>query len=355
MDKNKEQLNHSSDNLPFVSVVMPVYNAEKYVAEAIESILNQTYTNFEFLIFNDGSKDKSAEIVAKYAKEDSRIIFFNYQENTGHLKHLNAGIEKAKGKYIARMDADDSSLPTRFEEQVQFMEENEEIVLLGTAYISMGERDDFEWKPKTQDKDIRLQLLVESPLAHPTVFMRAEILQKNSIKYHQEYYPAEDYAMWVKLSDYGKMANLSEILLQYRVHGEQISQQKSAIQIVNADKSRIVQLNKLGLTTDDIDINIYKNVFSSYNERNFFYSTEIAQVAFFIEKFIAANKEKEIYNQEKLLQFLQKGWEKMIRSQHKDYPLWLLKYVFRSDFPNYSSFTISQKIKFISKCIFTRK
>ena len=341
--------------IALISVIMPVYNAEKYIAEAIESILNQTYSDFEFLIFNDASTDKSAEIIKEYATKDKRIVFFDYQQNTGYLKHLNEGIDKAKGKYIARMDADDISLPTRFEEQVNFLESNEEVIVIGTGYITIGDKSDFEWKPKNQDEDIKLQLLVESPLAHPTVFMRTATLKENKIKYNQEYYPAEDYAMWVKLSEYGKMANLSKIMLYYRVHAQQISQEKNSIQTANADKSRIVQLNKLGLTTDDININLYKNVFSSTSERNFFYSTEIAQVAFFIEKFMLANEEKQIYNQEKLNQFLKKGWEKMIHYEYKDYPLWLLKYVFRSDFPNYSSFTISQKIKFIAKCIFAKK
>jgi len=114
-----------------VSIVMSVYNAQKYLDEAIESILNQTYSNFEFIIINDGSTDKSLEIIENYAKKDSRIIVIN-RENKGLIYSLNEGIRKANGKYIARMDADDISLPQRLEKQVEFMEKNKNIGICGT-------------------------------------------------------------------------------------------------------------------------------------------------------------------------------------------------------------------------------
>lgn len=118
--------------LPLIYVVMSCYNREKYVVEAIESILNQTYTNFEFIIIDDCSTDNTFEIVKEYAKKDNRILALKNDKNYCYVHSLNKGIEIAKGKYIARMDDDDISLPERFEKQVEFLEKNEDIIALGT-------------------------------------------------------------------------------------------------------------------------------------------------------------------------------------------------------------------------------
>jgi len=154
-------------NNPLISVVLSVYNAEKYLVEAIKSILNQTFKDFEFIIINDGSTDKSLEIIESYQKEDERIILIS-RENKGLIASLNEGIEKAKGKYIVRMDADDISLSTRFEEQVKIMEENQNIGLCGTSVIVFGNniKNDV-WKLSKDDKTIKTELLFSSPLFHP--------------------------------------------------------------------------------------------------------------------------------------------------------------------------------------------
>ena len=118
--------------MPKVSVLMPAYNSEAFVAEAIESILNQTYTDFEFIIINDGSTDKTAEIIDEYAKNDSRIKFINNHKNQGLIAVLNQGLDLCTGEYVARMDSDDISMPQRFEKQVQYMDEHQEVGILGT-------------------------------------------------------------------------------------------------------------------------------------------------------------------------------------------------------------------------------
>ena len=120
-----------------ISVLMPAYNAEKYIGEAIESILNQTYKDFEFIIINDGSIDRTEDIILSY--DDPRIIYLKNKENSGIVASLNNGLKQAKGQYVARMDADDISLPTRFEKQLQYMESNQHIFVLGTSLILFGE------------------------------------------------------------------------------------------------------------------------------------------------------------------------------------------------------------------------
>lgn len=166
------------NTMPLISVVMPVYNAELYLDEAIQSITNQTYKKFEFIIINDGSTDKSLEIIKKYKDEYSRIVLIS-RENKGLVFSLNEGISKAKGKYIARMDADDISLSTRLEEQVAFMEENQEIGVCGSWVEVFGDnRKNTIWKMPKSNEELKTRLLFSVPVAHPSVMMRKEILDK---------------------------------------------------------------------------------------------------------------------------------------------------------------------------------
>ena len=146
-----------------VSVVMSVYNSEKYLPEAIESILNQTYTNFEFIIINDGSTDNSLRIIKEYANKDKRIIVIS-RENKGLIFSLNEGIEVSKGKYIIRMDADDISLPNRLKIQLDFMEKNKDIAICGTVAITFDENNNERvWKVYEDEKMIKAELLFSSP------------------------------------------------------------------------------------------------------------------------------------------------------------------------------------------------
>ena len=167
-------------NLPRVSVLMPAYNSEKYLGEAIDSILNQTFTDFEFIIINDGSKDNTAKIVEEYAKKDKRIRFIDNKKNQGIVGVLNEGIDLCRGKYIARMDSDDISLPTRFEKEIEYMEEHPECGVLGTWYEIFGKLNG----PVQQPERIKiLNLLNEDHVGHPTVFIRKSVIdvRKTSI------------------------------------------------------------------------------------------------------------------------------------------------------------------------------
>lgn len=196
---------------------MSVYNGEPYLSEAIESILQQTYSDFEFVIINDGSTDNSLSIIKSFQEKDERIVLVS-RENKGLIASLNEGIELAKGKYIARMDADDISLSTRFEQQVDFMEKNEAVVVCGTwiEQIYIDGRKPKLTKYYTSSKDIKTQLLFSCPFAHPSVFIRKSILVDNNIRYNNKFVHAEDYYLWTELSRFGEFANLNKALLRYR-------------------------------------------------------------------------------------------------------------------------------------------
>ncbi|MGR9522915.1 glycosyltransferase family 2 protein [Priestia megaterium] len=198
---------------PLVTVLMPVYNGQKYLAEAIESILNQTYQNFEFIIIDDGSTDKSKEIIQTY--NDARIKLICNPTNLKLIATLNKGIKLSSGKYIARMDCDDVSLPTRLEEQIKFLEENPDIILCGTGVRIIG-KTLVRTIPITGWENVKYKLAINNCISHPTVMMRAQVLKKENIEYDLNYPHAEDYELWQRLSRKYKLDNISKPLLKYR-------------------------------------------------------------------------------------------------------------------------------------------
>lgn len=220
-------MNHSSLNKPFLSVLMPVYNCETYLAEAIESILNQTYSNFEFIIINDGSSDGSERIINSY--NDDRVRYIKNEKNLGLITTLNNGIELSKGDYILRMDADDFSYPERFEKQVLFMQMNHDIDLSGTWFLK-SDRINKNTNPTTFEA-CKLNLINNSVLCHPSVIFRKASIVNANIKFNPIALHAEDYQFWIDTVKAGlKISNLPEVLLNYRIHPMQISSAKKEIQ-----------------------------------------------------------------------------------------------------------------------------
>lgn len=208
-----------------ISVVMPVYNAQKYLEEAIKSILNQTYKDFEFIIINDGSTDKSLDIIEKYKNKDGRIVLIS-RENMGLVHTLNEGINVAKGKYIARMDADDISLSQRFEKQVDFLEERD-LDICGSHYLSVDEYNNINGLNLTplSHKLCFLSLASKVPFAHPSVLIRKSFLKDYNLLYGQsEFNIAEDFDLWMRMYQKGaKFGNVNEILFYYRVLNTSLS------------------------------------------------------------------------------------------------------------------------------------
>lgn len=206
--------------VPLVSVLMPVYNGEKYLREAIESILNQSFTDYEFLIINDGSTDASEEIILSY--KDPRIRYIRNEKNLKLIATLNKGLAMCNGKYIARMDADDISYPERFAVQVKFMEAHPEYGLCGT---NIGIDGRFKsWVRIGESDYIRFCLLFHNPVCHPTAMIRTSIIRDHQLDYPAEYIHAEEYILWLHILQYSKVINLNEKLLTYRLHEGQVSQ-----------------------------------------------------------------------------------------------------------------------------------
>ena len=206
-----------------VSVLLPAYNAIDHLDRAVQSILQQTYNNFELIIINDGSQDSTWDIIKSY--KDPRIIGVNFEHNQGLIPVLNHGLGLVRGKYIARMDADDISLPQRFEKQVAYLEENIDCGVCGTAIINFcprGKTQKMAYPCKHREIIAALNLF-ERNICHPTAMLRASILKENSISYRKEYLHAEDYMLWLDLSRHSRLHNLQEPLLMYNRHSDQIS------------------------------------------------------------------------------------------------------------------------------------
>jgi len=219
---------------PMISVVMAVYNGKKFLAEAIESILNQTWTDFEFIIVNDGSRDNSLKIINRYAKKDSRIVVIS-RKNMGLVQSLNEGIAIAKGEYLARIDADDIALPTRFEKQVEFLKNHPDISILGTFIKPFGDSAVKDlvvcenwFNPSLNPENVEATFLDRAAICHPSIMGRTELFK--SMQYRDKYYCAEDYDLWLRSLKAGyKIWVLDEILLRYRIHKKSKTNTDAAI------------------------------------------------------------------------------------------------------------------------------
>jgi hypothetical protein len=201
---------------PLVSVLLPVYNAEKYIAASIRSMLAQTYTNFELIIINDGSKDKSGDVIRGF--DDSRIRYYE-QENAGMGATLNRAITLAQGEFIARQDADDVSLPDRFAAQVTFLETQEEYGLVGARAAIVDENlkptGRFHAHP-LMHTDLTYDLLFDNPFVHSAVMMRKSMLDKIGPYALSKASLIQDYELWTRFARKFRVANLDENLVLYR-------------------------------------------------------------------------------------------------------------------------------------------
>ena len=230
---------------PFISVVLPVYNAEAYLQEAVTSILQQTYVHFELLLINDGSTDDSEKICLAF--NDKRIVYIKNETNLGLITTLNKGITLAKGEYIARMDADDVALPNRFKEQLELFLKHPDALVVSSDYYSLNGRKKTKIFNRNHSDEMKTTLLFATCFCHPTVMIRNEFAKLN-IWYDVSGKHVEDYKLWMDLSFHGKFYNVAKPLLLYRSHSQQVSVLHNNTQIKNSNILRENYLNQLGFT-----------------------------------------------------------------------------------------------------------
>lgn len=288
---------------PKVTVLMPVYNGEKYLGEAIESILNQTFTDFEFLIINDGSTDKSIEIIQSY--KDSRIRLIHHEKNFGLIVALNKGLDLAQGEYIVRMDCDDISLPERLKKQVEFMDVHPEIGVCGTKVKAIASKVSFRFGYCVSHDLIKSRLIFEPSIAHASAIFRKNFLKKFSLRYDTRFVRAEDYEFWVRCSDYFPFANIDKVLYLYRLRSEQAKRIYKDIQNKTSNEIRLMQIEKLGINPSEGELELHQNL-STFN----FQSSEdfLERTNSWLLKLSYANKKNKYYPEPSFSQVLAEKW-----------------------------------------------
>lgn len=279
-----------------ISVIMPVYNCEAYIKDAVDSILNQTFQNFELIIIDDASTDATVSIIKKY--KDQRIQLKEKPKNSGYTTSLNYGLSIAKGEYIARMDGDDISLPERFLKQISFLDNNQDVILCGSLLSIIG-TDEIIALPEYHE-DIKLGLLKGNCIAHPSVMFRNLKWEENSISYNTTKEPAEDYDLWSRLLGIGKLHNLQEVLINYRVHNAQVSKKKETQQTNVALETRLNIFEYLDCNIELRERRLLKKVL----ENNQLLFSEICDFCLLKNKLILANKIK-FFNQNDFVKYLE--------------------------------------------------
>ena len=288
--------------MPKISVVMPAYNAEKYIGESIDSILNQTYGDFEFIIINDGSRDSTKEIILSYS--DNRIVYLENEINSGIVVTLNKGLKYATGEYIARMDADDIAVAERLEKQIEFMEKNKDVGVLGTGICIFGE--DVQEQARvftTNPEQLKAELIFNSCIAHPTVMMRSNILKNNGLSYDLEYAGAEDYNLWWKIAKVSRIATIPDLLVKYRIHSSQITKKKDEKYYKMMIKLMEERFSDIGFKSSDIE----KKLFMKYclGEFETFSQKEVEGLVDCLVHLLRCNTLNKYFSQKKLIKIFE--------------------------------------------------
>lgn len=313
------------DKTPILSVLMPVFNSEQFVAEAIESILNQTFKDFEFLILDDASTDKSFEIIKDFEKKDPRIKVYQNEKNIGVVESRNKLISLSKGKYIAWLDSDDIAIKNRFEKQINFVEAHPEIGMVGAYPVIIDEnsKKTGKWWFETDPQKLKIELFFHSPFLSSSVLIRKSCLPQNF--YDSKFPVAEDFDLYSRISELCETANIAEFLVKYRINSNGLSKsntekmEKLSIQVIQEHAER------LGIKLEENTIkNLRKPVTASKIAL-----AEIPEIekSLILLKNLLINKEG--FNKTAVYEVIQKYWfETCRKSTHNG--LKILKIFFKS-------------------------
>lgn len=290
--------------MPKVSVLMPVYNGEKYIAQAIESVLSQSFRDFELIVIDDGSIDKSAEIVASY--NDQRVRYVANPRNLGLAGARNRAIEVASGKYLAWLDCDDISLPDRLLKQVALLDSNPNLGICGTWVRTLGLKSEQVWQYPLHPGFVRGRMLFDDPVATSAAMVRRSCLAATELRFDTRFPPAEDYDLWERISSKNEVCNIPEVLTLYRIHPNQISKIKSEEQkkAVWAIQSRLLQQLQIEPSEEEKSLHLDIGVgwhFVASKER-----VELTEA--WLVKLACANDRSQVFSIEGFRQVLAERW-----------------------------------------------
>ncbi len=330
-------------NKPKITVLMAVHNGERYIRDAVDSMLSQTFRDFEFLIIDDGSGDKTSDIINSY--KDDRIRFVHNKENIGMGESLNKGIRLALGDYIARMDCDDISIPNRLDEQFTFMENNPEVVLCGSWVKTLG-KVSHVWKFPIENDEIKCRLLFDSVFVHSSVIMRKNILLEEGYFYNKEFIGAEDYELWVRMSKKYNLANIGKVLLKYRIYPEHSWARLKHEQSNASQRIRKDQLLSLYVPLSYENMRLHSRISNLKTGEFVNFFNDSREWLLLIEQI---NKKEKIYNEEALRRVLAyRFWALCNFPGRLGFRAW--KIFWRSPFSKYVRWSLKEKVYFLIKC-----
>lgn len=274
---------------PLVSVVMSAYNESKYIQEAIDSILQQTYKNIELIIIDDASTDNTVEIIEK--NTDKRIVLLKNKENKRLAYNLNLGIQQAHGKYIARMDADDICMPDRLKKQVNFLESHMDIDIVGGAAQEFGDANTLLTYPETHE-EIKVMLLFENAMCHPAIMFRNK---PDVFCYDVTCKASQDYELWSRLIWKVKFANITDVVVKYRVHKNQTKYVLGKAQKAGAVKARKYLLSKLLSNLSEKDMETFYSACNYHAPKT---ENELHDIENLFEQLLLENKKKGLFQKD---------------------------------------------------------
>ena len=338
-------LKKNIDNIstPLITVLMPVYNAEKYLKEAIDSILQQTFVDFEFLIINDGSTDSSKEIILSYS--DPRIIYIENQTNKKLVETLNIGLNLARGKYIARMDADDIAFPERLKLQYKFMENNPKVAASGTAFEVFGNNSEI-FRYEINHNKIRFNMLYYTQICHPSAIIRKEILDKFNIRYNTKYFNAEDLDLFVTIGEVAELANITDVLFKYREHSENVTHLYK--QIRNEDTKKVIksEFEKIGITPNNDEMELYSRFAYTCFDFN---KNDFVKLELFLINLINANNQSKYFSVNEFQEYIGEKWFHLYYNIKGNYLKWSFFKYFKSPLCKFYKQGFIVKLKFLIK------
>jgi len=231
---------------PQISVIIAAYNCEAYIQSCVHSVTEQSFTDFELIVCDDGSTDRTSPILHALAQDDSRIRLIQNGENQGLPSSLNKCIEASRGTYLARLDADDAALPNRLKIQHQRMSSNPGLVLTGSNVLHVGADRKTIGRSDVllHDSDLRAQCFFQNPFVHPTVMVRRDVVMKEGLRYRLAFQTTQDWDLWIRLMNFGRIENVPDVLVHQTIHDASISKNKRALQVENSIKLQMEQATR---------------------------------------------------------------------------------------------------------------
>ena len=274
---------------PVCSVIMSVFNGSDYLTESIDSILNQSFQDFELIIINDASTDSSETIIRSY--QDERIKLINNETNVGLAASLNIALKKSQGEFIARMDDDDIAMEDRLSEQITFLQQNPEVGIVGSYAELYGSTSGLRIHALSSD-ELKIRTLFSCQFCHPTVMFRKALIDGENVKYDESFKTAQDFELWSRIVSLTNFATIPKVLLKYRVHSNQISIAKRDKQIEATSLIYAKILNNLAIYPTDNDIELH-NSLANLN----FYQDELQlkYIGAYLINIIESNQKKRIF------------------------------------------------------------